>query len=68
MGQCQRGTDQVSYIFLHKTMLLFTKGFNGQICKICKICRLKCSFGSNLHNIQIAYRASVYVDRREIIL
>jgi hypothetical protein len=35
-----------------------------KICRICRICRQICIFGPKLHNIQIAYRASVYVGRR----
>jgi hypothetical protein len=53
---------------LHKTMLLFVNGFSSRICNLCKICRLKCTFGANLHIIQIAYRASVYVALGKIIL
>jgi hypothetical protein len=68
MGQRQRGAYQLTYILLHKTMLLFVNGFSSRICNLCKICRLKCTFGANLHIIQIAYRASVYVALGKIIL
>jgi len=68
MGQCQRGAYELTYILLQKTMLLFVNSFSSQICNLCKICRLKCTFGANLHIIQIAYKASVYVALGKIIL
>lgn len=56
----------MTYIYLQIAVLFNFNGLQRRSVVSVGLCRLKCTFGSNLQNIQIAYRASVYVDREKL--
>ena len=64
MDQHERGEGGLMAILLHICFCNVISVLLVKICRICRICRQICIFRPKLHNIQVAYRASVYVGRR----
>ena len=64
MGQRERRKGGLMAILLHNCFCNVISMLLVKICRICRICKQICIFRPKLHNIQIAYRASVYVGRR----
>ena len=64
MGQHEGGEGGLMASLLHICFCNVISMLLVEICRICRICSQICIFGPKLHNIQIAYRASVYVGRR----